>query len=120
MPRDPVETRGSRPSFDRRDGGSRTRNAPGYEPVPGTVRIAAMPFTLARRSDAGEQRFLGFRYVSEGDAGCGIRGHSSAANDRSSATTNAWSSACGSPETPTVPTTPTPAIVIGKTPPWAA
>lgn len=25
-----------------RDGGSRTRNAPGYEPVPGTARIAAM------------------------------------------------------------------------------
>ena len=27
----------------RRDGGGRTRNAAGYEPEPGTARIAAMP-----------------------------------------------------------------------------
>lgn len=33
----PIDCRGSG-----RDGGSRTRNATGYEPVPGTARIAAM------------------------------------------------------------------------------
>ena len=40
---DPLKQLGSRPFANRRDEGSRTRNATGYEPVPGTARIAAMP-----------------------------------------------------------------------------
>ena len=41
-------------------------------------------------------------------------------NASSWATTNAWSSSCGSPDTAIVPTTPVPRIVSGKAPPWAA
>jgi len=39
---DPLKQLGSRPFANRRDEGSRTRNATGYEPLPGTARIAAM------------------------------------------------------------------------------
>jgi len=39
---DPLKQLGSRPFVKRRDEGSRTRNATGYEPLPGTARIAAM------------------------------------------------------------------------------
>ncbi len=39
---DPLEALGSQPFAHRHGGGSRTRNATGYESVPGTARIAAM------------------------------------------------------------------------------
>src|SRR5215211_56770 len=39
---------------------------------------------------------------------------------RSTPTTNRWSFSCGSPETVTVPTTPTPPTITGNAPPWAA
>lgn len=58
---DPLKQLGSRPFVKRRDGGSRTRSATGYEPVPGTTRIAAMSrilgnaFTLARIADTGKE-----------------------------------------------------------------
>ena len=45
---DPLKQLGSGPLVKRRDGGSRTRNATGYEPVPGTARIAAMSFDAKR------------------------------------------------------------------------
>jgi hypothetical protein len=37
-----AESRGKTDHESGRDGGSRTRNASGYEPEPGTTRIAAM------------------------------------------------------------------------------
>ena len=44
----------------------------------------------------------------------------SARNARSTSTTSRWSSACGSPDTVTVPTGPTPRTMTGKAPPWSA
>ena len=43
-----------------------------------------------------------------------------ARKSRSTETTSRWSSSCGSPETVTVPTTPTPRTITGNAPPWAA
>ena len=43
-----------------------------------------------------------------------------ARNARRTETTSRWSSSCGSPETVTVPTTPTPRTITGNAPPWAA
>ena len=50
----------------------------------------------------------------------GAPGCYGARNSRSTATTSAWSSSCGNPETVTVPTGPTLRTMIGNAPPCAA
>ena len=45
---DPLKQLGSRPFANRRDEGSRTRCATGYEPVPGTIRSAAIRRNASR------------------------------------------------------------------------
>ena len=74
---------------------ARRRGRPSAPPRAPRNRIAGSPCTAGRR-----QR--------------------SARNARRTSTTSRWSSACGSPDTVTVPTGPTPRTMTGNAPPWSA